>query len=152
MVHLSCHCYDGGIPPQYMLALPLVWAYLLSTVIELGTFMVSPVMQVLQEGAAPSQQLLVPLAVAMSQQLEYTLYALPTKHIKEVAELHDRVNDITQQVCRDVLVVGPLNSAILSGACRVAASCGSAAGTRMLTAAASLAALKHIRQHMTLEV
>lgn len=56
------------------------------------------VVQVLQEGTVPDQQLLVPLAVVMSQQLEFTLYALPTKHIKEVAELHDRVNDITQQV------------------------------------------------------
>eukprot|EP00879_Flechtneria_rotunda_P007309 GHRR01007667.1.p1 GENE.GHRR01007667.1~~GHRR01007667.1.p1 ORF type:complete len:1185 (+),score=472.31 GHRR01007667.1:1197-4751(+) len=55
-------------------------------------------LEVLDDGdSSPQQQLLVPLAVVMSQQLDYVTYALPTQHIKEVAELHDRVNEVTLQ-------------------------------------------------------
>lgn len=62
----------------------------------LQTYVFIGFMQVLQEGAS-DQQLLLPLAVVMSQHLDWALYALSTKHLKEIAELHDRVNEITQQ-------------------------------------------------------
>ncbi|KAF8061139.1 THO2 [Scenedesmus sp. PABB004] len=55
------------------------------------------VMEVLTESPSPERALLVPLAVALAQGLEYVLFALPSKHIKEVAELHDRVNEALQQ-------------------------------------------------------
>jgi hypothetical protein len=54
-------------------------------------------LQVLTDGA-PDQQLLVPLAVVMAQHLDWSLFTLHTQHLKELAEQHDRVNEICQQV------------------------------------------------------
>lgn len=47
----------------------------------------------------PSQQLLVPLLVTLAQQLDWAAYASHTKHVKMVAELHDRAQTTAQQVC-----------------------------------------------------
>jgi hypothetical protein len=66
--------------------------------------------QVLQEGVTAEQHLLLPLAVVMSQQLDYVLYSMSSKHIKEVAELHDRVNETCLQVGRvDQPLLAPLH-------------------------------------------
>ena len=46
------------------------------------------------------QQLLVPLIVLMAQHLDWTLYTLHTEHVKEVAELYDKISYTTQQVTR----------------------------------------------------
>jgi hypothetical protein len=54
-------------------------------------------LQVLTDGT-PDQQLLLPLAVVMAQHLDWSLFTLHTQHLKELAEQHDRVNEICQQV------------------------------------------------------
>jgi hypothetical protein len=54
-------------------------------------------LQVLTDGV-PDQQLLLPLAVVMAQHLDWSLFTLHTQHLKELAEQHDRVNEICQQV------------------------------------------------------
>uniref|UniRef100_A0A383V3G1 Uncharacterized protein n=1 Tax=Tetradesmus obliquus TaxID=3088 RepID=A0A383V3G1_TETOB len=56
----------------------------------------STLLKVLTEGS-PDQQLLVPLAVVMAQHLDWSLFTLHTQHLKELAEQHDRVNEICQQ-------------------------------------------------------
>jgi len=45
------------------------------------------------------QQLLVPLIVLMAQHLDWALFTRHTEHVKELAELYDRVNNTTLQVC-----------------------------------------------------
>jgi hypothetical protein len=48
---------------------------------------------------SPDQQLLVPLFVLLSQHQDWTLYTTHTAHVKETAELNDKVVLCTQQVC-----------------------------------------------------
>lgn len=42
----------------------------------------------------------MPLLVLMAQHLDWTLYTYHTAHVKEVAELYDKISYTTQQVGR----------------------------------------------------
>lgn len=104
--------------------------------------------QVLQDGGPPERQLLLPLAVAMAQQLDYVLYASSARHIKEVAELHDRVNETALQVRRRGRL-RPWRAARAADACSLIACCrahhGSATAPRASAALKSCADLRMAR-------